>query len=200
MFAQSPELVAPHGGKKAVFGTNPICVAIPGPEDGPLILDMATAAMTLFGLVTTKANGQQLPQGVAVGPDGEPTTDPDEALKGALLTFGGYKGSGLSLIVELLGGVLPGGTQPGGPVSKKLAKNWANTVIAIDPALIMDVEPFKARVRAVCAHVKSTGGSVLLPGEPEKNSYARNMASGTLDVSTALLGKIQELAAPKSRL
>ena len=61
---------------------------------------MATAAVTLFGLITSKANGQQLPPGVAVGPDGQPTRDPDEALKGALLTFGGHKGSGLSLVVE----------------------------------------------------------------------------------------------------
>ena len=63
VMAQSPELVAPHGGKKAVFGTNPICVAIPGPDDGPVILGMATAAVTLFGLITSKANGQQLPPG-----------------------------------------------------------------------------------------------------------------------------------------
>jgi L-2-hydroxycarboxylate dehydrogenase (NAD+) len=202
VMAQSPELVAPHGGKKAVFGTNPICVAIPGPDDGPVILDMATAAVTLFGLITSKANGQQLPPGVAVGPDGQPTRDPDQALKGALLTFGGHKGSGLSLVVELLGGVLPGGATAGGAVSKKEAKNWANTVIAIDPALLMDLGEFKQKVKQVCAHVKSTGERVLLPGEIEKRHYARNMSKGTLDVSTALLGKIQELAAatPQARL
>jgi L-2-hydroxycarboxylate dehydrogenase (NAD+) len=199
VMAQSPELVAPHGGKKAVFGTNPICVAIPGPEDGPLILDMATAAITLFGLITSKANGTPLPPGVAVGPDGNPTQDPDEALKGALLTFGGHKGSGLSLIVELLGGVLPGGATAGGSVTKKVAKNWANTVIAIDPSLLMDLSTFKSKVRQVCAHVKSTGDRVLLPGEIEKRHFARNTASGKLNVSTALLGKIKELAGAEGR-
>lgn len=58
VLAQSPELVAPAGGTKPVFGTNPICVAVPGPEEGPLVLDMATASITLFGLVTAKANGE----------------------------------------------------------------------------------------------------------------------------------------------
>ena len=87
-------------------------------------------------------------------------------------------------------------------MSKKEAKNWANTVIAIDPALLMDLGEFKQKVKQVCAHVKSTGERVLLPGEIEKRHYARNMSKGTLDVSTALLGKIQELAAatPQARL
>jgi L-2-hydroxycarboxylate dehydrogenase (NAD+) len=138
VLAQSPELVAPAGGTKPVFGTNPICVAIPGPDDGPLILDMATAAITFFGLITSKANRRPLPVGCAVGPDGNMTTDPDEALKGALLAFGGHKGSGLSLIVELLGGVLPGGAFPGDTVDKKQAKNWGNLVIAFDPSILMD--------------------------------------------------------------
>ena len=122
VMAQSPEFVAPLGGRKGVFGTNPLCVAVPGPTEGPLILDMATAAITLFGAITAKANGTQLPPGVAVDSEGNPTRDPAAALAGAFLTFGGHKGSGLSLIVELLGGVLSGGTPPGGPVSKKESK------------------------------------------------------------------------------
>ena len=112
-----------------------------------MILDMATAAITLFGAITAKANGELLPPGVAVDAEGNPTRDAAAALAGAFLTFGGHKGSGLSLIVELLGGVLPGGTPPGGPVSKKESKNWANTIIAIDPTLLMDLSLFKSRVR-----------------------------------------------------
>ena len=95
---------------------------------------------TLFGAITSKANGTQLPEGVAVDTEGQPTTDPAAALNGAFLTFGGHKGSGLSLIVELLGGVLPGGTPPGGPVSKKQSENWANTIIALDPALLSVID------------------------------------------------------------
>mmetsp|Transcript_32910 Transcript_32910/g.65574 ORF Transcript_32910/g.65574 Transcript_32910/m.65574 type:complete len:369 (+) Transcript_32910:105-1211(+) len=204
VLAQSPELVAPSGGSKPVFGTNPICVAVPGPEDGPLVLDMATAAMTLFGLITAKANSQPLPAGCAIGSNGEPTTDPDEALKGALLTFGGHKGSGLSLIVELLGGVLPGAAFPGdeamtvfpqmGKRTKKQAKNWGNTVIAFDPEILMDRGEFARRVRVTLGAVKASGPSVRLPGETEKMHRAANEASGALNVSVALLGKIREIA------
>lgn len=203
VLAQSPELVAPKGGTRAVFGTNPLCIAVPGPPEGPVVLDMATAAMTLFGAVTAKANGTQLPEGVAVGRDGQPTTDPAEALAGALLTFGGpssnHKSSGLSLIVELLGGVLPGGHPPGEAVTKKQAKNWANLIIAVDPSLLTDIQAFKDRVTRVCRYVKSTG-EVHLPGEREKERYRTNVANGYLDISAALLGRIRELAALRSRL
>jgi LDH2 family malate/lactate/ureidoglycolate dehydrogenase len=102
VMAGSPEMVTPVGGKNAIFGTNPLCIAIPGPADGPVILDMATAATTLFGTISTKAAGKQLPPGVAVDAAGKPTTDPDAALKGAFLAFGSYKGAGLSLMIELL--------------------------------------------------------------------------------------------------
>lgn len=80
-------------------------------------------------------------KGCALGPNGLPTTDPDEALKGSLLTFGGYKGSGLSLVVELLGGVLAGAAFPGdndAASTKLAAKNWGNTIIAFDPEILMD--------------------------------------------------------------
>ena len=60
----------PRRGKNAIFGTNPLCIAIPGPADGPVILDMATAATTLFGTISTKAAGKKLPPGVAVDADG----------------------------------------------------------------------------------------------------------------------------------
>jgi LDH2 family malate/lactate/ureidoglycolate dehydrogenase len=100
VMAGSPEMVTPVGGKNAIFGTNPLCIAIPGPADGPVILDMATAATTLFGTISTKAAGKQLPPGVAVDAAGKPTTDPDAALKGAFLAFGSYKGAGLSLKLQ----------------------------------------------------------------------------------------------------
>jgi len=162
---------------------------------------MATAAMTLFGLITAKANKTPLPAGVAVGPDGTATTDPDAALAGALLTFGGHKGSGLSLIVELLGGVLPGAAYPGQPGGKKAAKNWGNLVLAIDPALLMEPCEFRRRATATLDHVKGSGPKVVLPGEFETARRAANLASGSLDISKALLERIRDLAAkPLSRL
>ena len=72
--------------------------------------DMATSAIALFGVLSAKAKGEPLPQGVAYGKDGNTTTDAAEALDGgAIATFGGHKGAGLSLVVELLAGALSGG-------------------------------------------------------------------------------------------
>lgn len=79
------------------------------------------------------------------------------------------------------------------PPARPPAQNWANTIIAIDPSLLSDTAEFKRKVREVCAHVKSTGPSVKLPGEIEKGHLKRNLAAGKLDVSSALLERIREV-------
>mmetsp|Transcript_42834 Transcript_42834/g.107213 ORF Transcript_42834/g.107213 Transcript_42834/m.107213 type:complete len:343 (-) Transcript_42834:433-1461(-) len=201
VMAGSPEMVAPVGGKQAVFGTNPMCFAVPGPASGPLVLDMATAATTLFGVISTKAAGKELPPGVAVDANGKPTRDPSEALQGAFLAFGGYKGAGLSLIVELLTQALCNGAIPGGAVKAKVGtgrkwagKSWANTVIVINPSLLMDLGKYKARVAEIVDHVKNSGPTVVLPGEIEKKKRDENLAKGTIPVSQGLYDNINKLA------
>jgi len=195
--AGSPEMVAPVGGKNAIFGTNPLCIAIPGPSDGPVILDMATAATTLFGTISTKAAGKQLPPGVAVDSAGKPTTDPDAALKGAFLAFGSYKGAGLSLMIELLtqalshGAIPAGGEAHVGSGRKWREKNWANTLIAFNPALLWaDVSQYHARVAEICQHVCSTCGLqpplfVLWPACGEDRNHPRECV-GTLESLTGV--------------
>ena len=107
--ANSPEFVAAAPGGKACFGTNPIAFGIPS-SSGPLCFDMATSAIALFGVLTSKAKGEPLPPNVAYGKDGGWTTDAAEALEGgAIATFGGHKGAGLSLCVELLAGAIEHG-------------------------------------------------------------------------------------------
>lgn len=86
---------------------------------------MATSAIALFGVLSSKAKGEPLPEGVAYAPDGSWTTDAATALEGgAIATFGGHKGAGLSLVVELLAGAMSGGAVLGQVESKKTAKNW----------------------------------------------------------------------------
>lgn len=208
VMAGSPEMVTPVGGKNAVFGTNPICMAVPGPSDGPVVLDMATAATTLFGTISTKAAGKQLPPGVAVDSSGKPTTDPDEALKGAFLAFGSYKGAGLSLMIELLTQALSHGAIPGpgkthvGSGRKWREKNWANTIIAFNPKLLWaDVAQYKMRVAEICQTVRDSGPAVMLPGDLEKKNSAINLKKGSLNISQGLYDNIKNLAAnPPSRL
>ncbi|WP_306127170.1 Ldh family oxidoreductase [Roseitalea sp. MMSF_3516] len=100
----------PHGGGSALFGTNPVAFAVPRSGDDPLVFDMATSAIPNGDVQIAARTGERLPEGVAVDASGVPTTDPDAVLDGgALLTFGGHKGSALSMMVELLAAGLTGG-------------------------------------------------------------------------------------------
>jgi delta1-piperideine-2-carboxylate reductase len=100
--------VAPAGGTQALLGTNPFAFGWPGPEGRPFIFDFATSAAARGEIELKRRAGEALPPGWAVGPDGAPTTDPAAALRGALLPFGGHKGSALSMMVELIAGPMIG--------------------------------------------------------------------------------------------
>jgi len=100
-------ILAPHGGIRPVFGTNPFGVAVPA-TNGPIVFDTAMTAGPASALRDAKKSGQPLPDGIALDARGRPTTDPEEGRKGALLPFGGHRGSGLALMVELIGGAWVG--------------------------------------------------------------------------------------------
>lgn len=101
--------VAPAGGNKALFGTNPIAFAWPrGEGKPPMVFDMATAAMARGEIMIAARDGHEVPLGAGIGPDGKETTDPNAILEGAQLPFGGYKGSAIALMVELLSAGLMG--------------------------------------------------------------------------------------------
>jgi len=107
-FTNASPVVAPPGGNKAVIGTNPISMTVPGP-DGPLMhFDFSTSAVALGKITMAKAAGRAIPLGWAVDADGNPTTDPDAALKGALVSAGGYKGWGFGLMAEVMAAGLTG--------------------------------------------------------------------------------------------
>ena len=100
--------VAPAGAKKAFFGTNPISMAWPRNGQDPVVFDMATATMAKGEVMIAARDGHSLPDGVGLDENGEPSNDPKEILKGVLLPFGGYKGSAVSLMVELFAAGLIG--------------------------------------------------------------------------------------------
>lgn len=100
--------VAPHGGKRPLLGTNPIAFAWPRESSPPFVFDLATSAVARGEIELRARSGEELPPGWAIDKSGNPTTDAPEALAGALLPFGGYKGSALAIMVELLAGVLLG--------------------------------------------------------------------------------------------
>jgi LDH2 family malate/lactate/ureidoglycolate dehydrogenase len=102
----APKL-APWGSATPMIGTDPIGIAVPA-EPEPLVLDMAIGELTVAELRRAERDGEALPAGAAIGGDGSPTTDPAAALEGALLPFGGHRGSGLGVMIELLAGALVG--------------------------------------------------------------------------------------------
>lgn len=141
VMSQCPEMVAPCGSYEPIFGTNPIAIGIP--TFGRVqVLDMATSASAWYGLVTAAEEGNTIPDDVAYNSKGEPTSDPVEAMKGALRVFDrGHKGSHLALMVELLAGALTGASMS----DKHKNNNWGSLIIAIDPSVLGPIEGFQAR-------------------------------------------------------
>ncbi|WP_293796861.1 Ldh family oxidoreductase [uncultured Bosea sp.] len=102
-FVNAPASIAPAGGTRPVFGTNPIAFAVPRPGRPPLVLDQSSSVVAKSEIVVHQQRGEAIPLGWALDKDGNPTTDPAAALAGGtMVPSGGYKGAGLALIVELL--------------------------------------------------------------------------------------------------
>ena len=154
---------------------------------------MATSAIALFGVLSAKAKGEALPEGVAYGKDGAPTTNAAEALEGgAIATFGGHKGAGLSLVVELLAGALSGGAVLGQVESKKVAKSWGHTFVAIRPEALTD--DYETKVASVLATVKASGPHIRIPGERSAQTAAERRATGVMPIPTKIWESIQRTA------
>ena len=161
--AVSPR-VAPWGSADPIIGTNPIGIAIPS-NDGPIVLDMATSDIPVIEVIRRKKLGLKIPEGVAISRDGTPTTDPGEALEGALLPFGGHKGSGLGIMVQLLGGVFVGGR-----AGSSIPGNLGMVFVAMQCDLFVPKEKFLTDVSTFIWEVRSSRvrpgfERVFLPGE-----------------------------------
>src|SRR5882672_6369350 len=105
---ESEALVHPHGGTKALVGTNPLAIGIPS-HPAPFVFDMATSTSAIGKIYASKLRGEAIPLGWAIDAEGNPTTNPDDALKGSLTPAAGPKGYGLGISIGILAGLLPGG-------------------------------------------------------------------------------------------
>lgn len=170
-------LVAPWQGREGRLGTNPICVTVAGTGGKGWLLDMATTTVAMGKIYRAAMSGQsEIPPGWAMDSEGRPTTDTETAMHGGLLMpLGGYKGSGLGMMVEIFCGVLGGGamsTDVGGVRTRGRATRISQTFIAIDVARFMPLEQFRARLDELVSRVKATAPAagydeVLVAGEPE---------------------------------
>jgi uncharacterized oxidoreductase len=180
--ANAGPAVAPYGAKTRVLGTNPIAWAAPraaGKE--PVCLDIATAAIAEGKLRVARAKGETVPLGMIVDAEGYASNEPNDFYHGgALLPFGAHKGSGLSLLAQLLGRGLAGMT----PDSLREHRGANGPfVLALDVAAFTPVDRFIAAVEEQCAEIKASATAdgfteVLVPGEPEVAARRRREAEG----------------------
>lgn len=108
MFANTPAAMAPWGGSKPVFGTNPIAFACPCLGRPPIVVDLALSKGARGSIMAAKQRGERIPEGLALDEMGRPTTDPDAALRGTMVPLGDAKGTAMALMVELLAAGLTG--------------------------------------------------------------------------------------------
>lgn len=158
---------------------------------------MATSAIALFGVLTSKSKGEPLPNHVAYDKDGNWTTNANMVLDdgGSIATFGGHKGMGLSLCVELLAGALSGSAVLGHVPSKKIAKSWGHTFIAIRHELLVDDYPNK--VSSIIQTVKNSGSAVRIPGERSIQTTIQRQKDGIIPIPEKIWESILKTASQK---
>jgi LDH2 family malate/lactate/ureidoglycolate dehydrogenase len=179
VFTNSPSFVAAWGGMKPVLGTNPVCITFPR-RGGPVVLDMATSESAAFKIMSAASRGDSIPEGWAIDREGNPTRDPAKALDGALLPFGGYKGYGLAVAVELFSSVLVGADWS---ARVKLAYHTegGQYVQALDVAHFRPYDQYLNDMDEVARVIKTSGkeeSRIYLPGEIEAAVTAERSAHG----------------------
>ena len=190
--------VAPYGGYTRLLGTNPIAWSAPHPRGRqPVVVDFATSTIAEGKLRVASADGRRAPAGAVLDRAGRPSQDPAAYYDGgALTTFGGHKGFGLSVMVELMAGVLSGS----GPSALPAFDNGNGTVIfAIDVRRFLPMSRFLEQAEEFSSAIRSAPpvagvDEVVMPGEPESRSRRRRGAEG-VPVPAATYRAIIEVAA-----
>ncbi len=177
-----PEMAA-WGGATPVVGTNPWAIAAPSGSGFPVVLDIALTTAGKGMMRWRQREGLAMPADWALTPDGEETTDPSAAMAGALLGIGQYKGYGLSLMTDVLTGVLSGGGFGTEPYSDPARQDVSHSFTAIDIAWFMPLAEFRERMRKLAAMIKASRlrpgfDEVLLPGELEHRREMEKRAHG----------------------
>ena len=194
-FTTSPAAINAWGGKKPLFGTNPVAAVFPRKGHAPLIIDLSLTEVARGKIMVAAKDGKPIPLGWALDADGKPTTDAKAALTGSMAAIGGVKGVLLALMVELLCCALTGAQfgfendsffEPGRPAS------IGHALLAIDPGALAGSSAYEERIEALIAAMLEDEG-VRLPGERRHKLVADARASG-IAVPDALLKQLRELA------
>jgi len=177
--------VAPFGGTKPYFGTNPFGFTAPIKDNYPFILDMATSKQAYGKVMVAKARNEQIPEGWALTKDGQPTTNPDEAVM--MLPFGDAKGYGIMAMINILAGVMlnePSGADVQTPINKdKAPQRLTQFFIIMDPKAFMDEDKFLKDMEQMKEDINSQKPAqgfdrVLIPGQRSFEYYEDTLKNG----------------------
>ena len=181
-FTNAPPAIAPHGAKKSLFGTNPICFGAPTSNKIPFILDTSVSVINRGKIRVAAKNKKEIPEGVALDKFGNPTTDPKKALEGVQLPIGGFRGSGLAWMVDILSGVITG-AHHGGKVKDPFddfsgPQNVGHLFLTIKPNLFL--VDYKKRINENISRIKKLPKirgvkKILYPGQNKYSRYKKNI-------------------------
>ncbi len=189
--SNAPPNMAPWGGRERFLGTNPIAIGIPAGHEEPVLLDMATSIVARGKIIMAAEKGEPIPSGWAIDRQGRPTTDAVAALEGAVLPFGGPKGSAISLILDILCGVLSGasfGRYLGTLDDLGREQDLGHFFAAVDISRLMPVEHFRARMDDLLQQ---------LHGIPPAAGVERVLAPGELEALTAVQRQREGIPLPE---
>ncbi|MGA7280130.1 MAG: Ldh family oxidoreductase [Desulfocapsaceae bacterium] len=194
VYGNTPAAMAPFGAKEKAIGTNPIAFAAPH-DDNPVVIDFALSSVARGKIMAAKQANQNIPEGWALGPDGEPTTDPETALRGSVIPVGGAKGAALALMVEIMSGCL-GGMALGFDASSLFEgdgspPNLSQVILAIDTGALSE-GGFAARITEL-ANVYAQIEGARFPGQKRLQNRKYSEKHG-LYVPVGLVNEIKQRA------
>lgn len=174
--SNSPAQMAPVGGKEKLLGTNPFAMVIPVPNGDPIIVDMATSVVAKSKFKQYKNEGKMLPEGWALDENGNPTTDPDEGMRGLVLPMAGFKGYAISMLIDIVSGVLSGSGYLNGVgrfySEDKSSMNVGFYLHVIDPVAVCGEEynrEIAEFVRRIRESSPAGNAKICLPGDDRIN-------------------------------
>ena len=183
--------VAPHGAVDGRFGTNPICFGFPS-EGDPVIWDIGTSSIMHAEVMLAKRLGQELDSGLAFDMDGNPTQNPEAALGGAFTPWGGHKGAGLGMIVQMLG------ILAGSPVKPPELAEFGFMVITMKPDLLMPEAEYRSKVSEYADYVTSArpssgGDAVRMPFERSSRERRLRIAANEIEISDIVYKQLKSI-------
>lgn len=200
LYGNAPATMSTWGGRERFLGTNPYTFGVPAGSREPMILDMATSVVARGKIILANQVGEQIPEGWAVDVNGEPTTDPEAALAGSVLPFGGAKGYGIALMIEVMAAMFTGansGPEIGDLYDDLDRPQGVGAFFTLhDVSSFQPLAQFGRRMENLFEAIKHSGSEnreVLIPGELEARAARRNREQG-IAVPQAVIAELEKLS------